>query len=371
MAKRDYYEVLGVAKGATADEIKKAYRKLAIKYHPDKNPDDKSAEDKFKEAAEAYEVLSNPEKKERYDRFGHQGVGGAGGFSGQGMSMDDIFSQFGDVFGDNFGGFFGGGNRGGRGGARVTGSNIRIKLKVTLEDVKKGVDKKIKFKRWAVAPGLKFKQCTTCNGSGSVVRMTNTFLGQMQTRSTCPSCNGTGQVVSEVPKGANSQGLIHEETETTIRIPAGVMEGMQLSVSGKGNETPGGHPGDLIIAIEEVPHEDLIRDENNVYFDLHISIPEAVLGCSAEVPTIDGKAKITIDAGTQSGKILKLRGKGLPDIHGYNTGDQLVRINVFIPSKISKDEEILIKQLAESESFTPSSKDKKSKSFFDRMKDFI
>jgi molecular chaperone DnaJ len=370
MAKRDYYEVLGVSKSSTADEIKKAYRKLAIKYHPDKNPDDKDAEEKFKEAAEAYDVLSTPEKKERYDRFGHQGMGGAGGFSGQGMNMDDIFSQFGDVFGEGFGSFFGGG--GGRGGARrVTGSNIRIKLKVTLQDIKSGVDKKIKYKRWIVAPGLKYNTCGTCGGRGSVLRTTNTFLGQMQTSSTCPSCNGVGQKVSDVPKGANAQGLIQEETETTLRIPSGVMEGMQLSVSGKGNEIPGGFPGDLIIAIEEIPHEDLVRDENNVYFDLHITIPEAILGCTAEVPTIEGKARITIEPGTQSGKILKLRGKGLPDARGYATGDQLIRVNVFMPAKVSKEEETLLKKLAESENFTPTTKDKKSKSFFDRMKDFI
>ncbi|MCK9480472.1 MAG: molecular chaperone DnaJ [Bacteroidia bacterium] len=366
--KRDYYDVLGVSKSAGADEIKKAYRKLAIKYHPDKNPDDKEAEAKFKEAAEAYEVLSNAEKRQRYDQFGHQGVGGAGGFSGHGMSMDDIFSQFGDVFGDSFGSFFGGG--GGRGGRtrHVTGSNIRIKLKVTLEEIKKGVDKKIKYKKWVVAAGLNFKQCSTCHGRGSVTRVTNTFLGQMQTSSTCPTCGGTGQVVGEIPKGANSQGLIHESTETTLRIPAGVMDGMQLSVNGKGNEVAGGYPGDLIIAIEEVPHEFLVREENNVLYDLHISIPEAVLGCTAEVPTIEGKARINIEQGTQSGKILKLRGKGLPDINGYNTGDELIRVNVFIPSKISKEEEALMKKLAESQSFTPDSADKKGKSsFFNRI----
>lgn len=371
MDKKDYYEVLGVSKNATAEEIKKAYRKLAIKYHPDKNPGDTAAEDKFKEAAEAYEILSNPEKKERYDRFGHQGVGGAGGFSGQGMSMDDIFSQFGDIFGDSFGSFFGGG-RGGSSRRRTTvGSNIRIKLKMSLSDVKNGAEKKIKFKRWVVAPGLKFKTCTTCNGSGMVTRVTSTFLGQMQTNSPCPACNGTGQMISEMPSGANAEGLIQKDTETTLKIPAGVMEGMQLSVNGKGNETPGGVAGDLIVAIEEIPHEDLVRDANNVYYDLHISIPEAILGCQAEVPTIDGKAKITIDPGVQSGKILKMRGKGLPELNGYQTGDQLVRVNVFIPSKIAKEEKDLINKLAESANFTPSQSDKKGKSFFDRMKDFL
>lgn len=366
--KRDYYDVLGVAKTANADEIKKAYRKLAIKYHPDKNPDNKEAEEKFKEAAEAYEVLSDPDKKKRYDQFGHQGVGGAGGFSGQGMSMDDIFSQFGDIFGDSFGSFFGGSNRGGGRTRYVSGSNIRIKLKVTLEEIKKGVDKKIKYKRWTVAPGLNFKQCHTCHGRGSVTRVTNTFLGQMQTSSTCPTCGGTGQVVGEVPKGANSQGLIQENTETTLRIPPGVMDGMQLSVNGKGNEIAGGYPGDLIIAIEEVPHEYLVREENNVLYELTISIPEAVLGCTAEVPTIEGKARINIEPGTQSGKTLKLKGKGLPDINGYNTGDEFVRVNVFIPSKISKEEEGLMKKLAESQNFTPDINDKKSKSsFFNRI----
>lgn len=370
MAKRDYYEVLGVDKNASADDIKKAYRKLAIKYHPDKNPDDKSAEEKFKEAAEAYEVLSNADKKAKYDRFGHQGMGGAGGFSGQGMSMDDIFSQFGDVFGDSFGSFFGGGG-GRRGPRRPTGSNIRIKLKVNFEDIKKGSEKKIRFKRWVVAPGLEFKSCNTCGGSGSVTRVTQTFLGHMQTTAACPSCGGTGQTINNRPKGANEQGLVQEETETTLKIPAGVQDGMQLSVSGKGNEVPGGVPGDLILIIEEIAHAELTREESNVYYDLFISVPEAILGCTAEVPTIEGKAKITIDAGIQSGKVLKLRGKGFPDINGYHTGDQLVRVNVFIPSKINKEEEALMKKLLESESFSPENKPKKDRSFFDRMKDFI
>ena len=371
MAKRDYYEILGVSKNATSDEIKKAYRKLAIKYHPDKNPDNKEAEEKFKEAAEAYEVLSNAEKKQRYDQFGHQGMKNGGGFSGQGMTMDDIFEQFGDVFGGSFGSFF----NGGRGGQRRTrtpvGSNIRIRLKVTLEDIKKGVDKKIKYKRLVVAPGVTFSDCKTCNGTGTVTRVTQTFLGHMQTSSACPACGGSGKMLKDKPKNTNDQGLIQEDTETTIRIPGGVMDGMQLSLQGKGNETAGGVPGDLIILIEEIQHEELIRDDNHVIYNLYLSVPEAILGCSVEVPTIDGKAKITIEPGVQSGKIFKLRGKGLPDINGYGTGDQLIRVHIFIPKKISKEEENAIRLLLDSENFSPVSQKKKDKSFFDKMKDFI
>lgn len=368
--RRDYYEILGIAKGASADEIKKAYRKMAIKYHPDKNPGDKTAEEKFKEAAEAYEVLSDPQKKQRYDQFGHAGVGGNGGFGGGGMSMDDIFSQFGDVFGGGFGDFFSGGSgRGGR--TRVTGSNVRIKLKMTLAEIKNGTEKKIKYRRLVTADGVTFKTCTTCNGRGQVTRVTNTFLGQMQTASLCNQCNGSGKIVSSKPKDANEDGLVYKETETTIKIPAGVADGMQLSINGKGNAGPGdGVPGDLIILVEEIQHEELKREGNNVIYNLAISIPEAVLGASAEIPTIEGKAKITIEPGTQSGKILRLRGKGLPDIQGYQHGDQLVVIHVWIPKKISGDEEKLLRKLADATNFSPK-ESLKDKSFFDKMKDFF
>lgn len=370
MSKRDYYDVLGVSKSASADELKKAYRKLAIKYHPDKNPDDKDAEEKFKEAAEAYDVLSNPEKKQRYDQFGHAGMGGGSGFGGGGFSMDDIFSQFGDVFGDDsvFGSFFGGG--GGRGRSRRSvGSNIRIKLKLSYADMKNGVEKKVKYRRMVAAEGVKFGSCRHCGGSGVVKQVTNTFLGQMATQSACPVCQGNGKVVESKPSDANDQGLIAKEYETTIKIPGGVADGMQLSIQGKGNEGPaGGAAGDLIVLVEEVAHEELKRDNNNVIYDLWLSFPEAALGASIEVPTIDGKAKIKVDAGTQAGKLLRLKGKGFPDLNGYGAGDQLVVVNVFVPTKLSSEERNILKDLQENENFKP---DEKGKSFIDRMKDFF
>jgi len=370
MSKRDYYDVLGVSKSATADELKKAYRKLAIKYHPDKNPDDKDAEEKFKEAAEAYDVLSNPEKKQRYDQFGHAGMGGGSGFGGGGFSMDDIFSQFGDVFGDDsvFGSFFGGG--GGRGRSRRSvGSNIRIKLKLSYAEMKNGVEKKVKYRRMVAAEGVKFGSCRHCGGSGVVKQVTNTFLGQMATQSACPVCQGNGKVVESKPSDANDQGLIAKEYETTIKIPGGVADGMQLSIQGKGNEGPaGGAAGDLIVLVEEVAHEELKRDNNNVIYDLWLSFPEAALGASIEVPTIDGKAKIKVDAGTQAGKVLRLKGKGFPDLNGYGAGDQLVVVNVFVPTKLSSEERNILKDLQENENFKP---DEKGKSFIDRMKDFF
>ncbi|MEY3679218.1 MAG: hypothetical protein RI924_1359, partial [Bacteroidota bacterium] len=330
MAKRDYYDVLGVARNANAEEIKKAYRKLAIKYHPDKNPDDKAAEDKFKEAAEAYEVLSNPEKKQRYDQFGHAGnAAGAGGYGGGGMNMEDIFSQFGDIFGGGspFESFFGGGQSS-RGGRRVSrGSNLRIKVKLTLEEIAKGAEKKIKVNKQVVCQtcdgtGAKdkssFNTCRTCGGSGAVRRVTNTILGQMQTTSTCPTCNGEGTQITAKCGSCHGEGLSRGEETISIQIPAGVSEGMQLSMSGKGNAAPrGGVPGDLIILIEEVPHETLKRDGNNIIYDLHISFVDAAIGSSVEVPTIDGKAKIKIEAGTQGGKILRLKGKGIPEVNSY------------------------------------------------------
>ena len=373
MSKRDFYDILGVTKSSSADEIKKAYRKLAIKFHPDKNPGDKQAEDNFKEAAEAYDVLSNEDKKRKYDQFGHSGVGGSSGFSGSGgFSMDDIFSQFGDVFGDDsvFGSFFGGGG-GSRGGSRRTvGSNIRIKLKLTLAEMRSGVEKKVKYRRMVQAEGVKYDSCKQCNGTGAVKRVTNTFLGQMATQSACPVCQGLGKIIESKPKDANEQGLISQDFETSIKIPGGVADGMQLSVNGKGNQGPaGGSSGDLIVLIEEVAHEELHRENNNVIYHLWLSFPEASLGASVEVPTLDGKAKIKVDAGTQAGKVLRLKGKGFPDLNGYGTGDQLIVVNVFVPTKLSSDEKDIMMNLQESKNFKPDEKEKKS--FFDKMKDIF
>lgn len=373
MAKRDYYEILEVSKSATADEIKKAYRKLAIKYHPDKNEGDKAAEEKFKEAAEAYEVLSDAQKKQRYDQYGHAGVGGAsGGGYGGGMNMEDIFSQFGDIFGGGgFGDFFGGNSgRNGRTRANV-GSNIRIKLKLNYADIKNGVEKKIKYRKLVLAKGATFKDCSTCRGTGQVNRISQTFLGQMQTVAACPHCGGSGKTLSNKPSGANDQGMVHEEIETTIKIPAGVQEGMQLSMSGKGNAAPGGGiDGDLLILIEEEKHPELERQDNHVVYNLAIGVIDAILGTSVEVPTVDGRAKITIDPGTQSGKVLRLRGKGFPDINGYQTGDQLIAIHVWIPKKVSSEEAEMLKKLQASEHFSAKHA-KKEKGFFDRMKDWF
>ncbi|EON77753.1 Chaperone protein DnaJ [Lunatimonas lonarensis] len=367
MAKRDYYEVLGVTKGATAEEIKKAYRKMAIKYHPDKNPDNPEAEDKFKEAAEAYEVLSNPEKRQRYDQFGHQGVGGSAGYGGGGMNMEDIFSQFGDIFGGGgFDSFFGGG------GSRRTkkGTNLRVKLKLSLSEVANGVEKKIKVKRQKVAEGVTFKNCVSCQGSGQIKKVVNTMLGQMVSASTCPTCQGSGKIVDKKPANADYQGLVVSEEVIPINIPAGVGEGMQLSLSGKGNEIPGGIPGDLLIVVEEIADEVLIRDGNNVVYDLYISFIDAVLGASVEVPTIEGKVKIKLEPGTQSGKILRLKGKGIKELNGYGKGDQLIHVNVWTPKELNKEERQLLETLRNSENFRPNP-GKSEKSIFDKVKEFF
>jgi molecular chaperone DnaJ len=388
MAKRDYYDILGVAKGAEADEIKKAYRKMAIKYHPDKNEGDKEAEEKFKEAAEAYEVLSNPEKRQRYNQFGHaanaQSPNGGGGYGGAGMNMEDIFSQFGDIFGGGspFEGFFGGGgSRQGGSGRRVArGSNLRIKVRLTVEEVANGAEKKIKVNKQIVCKtcdgsGAKDKSsiqtCKTCGGQGAVRRVTNTILGQMQTTSTCPTCNGEGSVITSKCPVCHGDGLIRGEETITINIPAGVSEGMQLSMSGKGNAAPrGGVPGDLIILIEEIPHETLKRDGNNIIYDLHINFVDAALGTSVEVPTIDGKAKIKIEPGTQGGKILRLKGKGVPEVNSYHRGDQLVHINIWTPKALSREERELLEKLQSSPNFKPNP-GKNEKSFFERMKEYF
>jgi len=387
MAKRDYYDVLGVAKGSDADEIKKAYRKMAIKYHPDKNQGDKAAEEKFKEAAEAYEVLSNSEKRQRYDQFGHAAnahSANGGGFAGGGMNMEDIFSQFGDIFGGGgspFDSFFGGGRQGGGAGRRAArGSNLRIKVRLTLEEIANGTEKKIKVNKQIACKtcdgtGAKdqgsFQTCKTCGGSGAVRRVTNTILGQMQTTSTCPACNGEGSIITSKCTVCHGDGVTRGEETISINIPAGVSEGMQLSMSGKGNAAPrGGMPGDLIILVEEIPHETLKRDGNNVIYDLHINFVDAALGTSVEVPTIDGKVKIKIDPGTQGGKILRLKSKGVPEVNSYHRGDQLVHVNIWTPKALSREERELLEKLQDSPNFKPSP-GKNDKSFFERMKEYF
>jgi len=389
MSKRDYYEVLGVAKGAAADEIKKAYRKVAMQHHPDRNPGDKAAEEKFKEAAEAYEVLSDADKKAQYDRFGHAGVTGAGrsgGGAGGNMNMDDIFSQFGDIFGEDiFGNFFGGqrggGSRGGGQRARgVRGSNLRVKLKLTYEEIAKGVTKNIKVKKYVVCSvcsgsGAKDKgsvqTCSTCGGSGQVRKVQNTFLGQMQTVSTCPTCNGEGSTITAKCGNCKGEGRVYAEETVSIDIPAGVSEGMQLSISGKGNAGErGGSAGDLIILIEEESHADLQRDGLNVAFDLHITFPDAAFGTSVEVPTIDGRAKIKIPPGTQSGKIFRLKGKGFPAVNSYEKGDQLIHVSVWTPQTLSSDEKAALEKLNQSANFKPNP-EKSGKGFFDKIRDMF
>jgi molecular chaperone DnaJ len=378
-SKRDFYEILGLSKNASDAEIKKAYRKLAIKYHPDKNPNDSEAEAKFKEAAEAYEVLSDKQKRERYDRFGHAGMGGAasggGGFGG-GMSMDDIFEQFGDIFGGAFGGGGGGfggfGGRGGGGGRRVfKGSNLRVRVKLTLEEIANGATKKLRIKRLVPADGVTFDTCNTCGGRGQVNRVTNTILGQMQTASTCPNCNGLGKTINKKPAGADEHGMIRKEDVVEVKIPAGVAEGMQLKVAGKGNAGPlDGVNGDLLVQIEEVEHEELQRDGQNLHYDLYISLPDAVLGTKVDVPTVSGKARIKLDAGTQSGKILRLRNKGLPSVESYGTGDLLVHINVWTPKNIDSKYRKMFEEMQNDASFNPNP-DRSDKSFFDKVKEMF
>ncbi|MFD0864066.1 molecular chaperone DnaJ [Sungkyunkwania multivorans] len=370
--KQDYYEILGIDKSASAAEIKKAYRKMAIKYHPDKNPGDTEAEEMFKKAAEAYEVLSDPDKKSRYDQYGHAAFDGAGGFGGGGMNMEDIFSQFGDIFGSAFGGGFSGfGGFSGGGQRRVKGSNLRIRVKLTLEEIAKGVEKKIKVKRKVQAPGVTYKTCSACNGAGQVTRITNTILGRMQTATTCNTCGGAGQVMDKRPADADSQGLKVVEETVAIKIPAGVVEGMQLKVGGKGNEAPGnGVSGDLLVAIEELEHDTLKREGDNLHYDLYVSISDAVLGTSKEIDTVSGKVRIKLEEGIQSGKILRLRGKGIPSINGYGSGDLLVHVNVWTPKKLNKEQREFFERMQQDENFTPNP-EKSDKSFFEKVKDMF
>jgi molecular chaperone DnaJ len=382
--KRDYYEILGITKSASGEEIKKSYRKVAMQFHPDRNPGDKAAEEKFKEAAEAYEVLSDSDKRSQYDRYGHAAVNsGRGGFNGGGMNMEDIFSQFGDVFGDDMFGSFFGGRRGGGGNTRshgVRGSNLRVKIKLTYEEIARGVNKNIKVKKHVPCgtchgSGAKDKAsiqtCGTCGGSGQVRRVSNTFLGQMQTVTTCPTCNGEGSTITAKCVVCKGEGRVFGEEVVSIDIPAGVQEGMQLSVSGRGNAGErGGSPGDLIVLIEEETHLELQRDGLNVAFDLHISFTDAVFGTQIEVPTIDGKAKIRIPPGTQSGKIFRLKGKGFPSINSYEKGDQLIHVNVWTPQQVSAEEKEVLEKLGDSPNFQPKP-DKNEKSFFEKVKEMF
>lgn len=376
MAKQDFYDILDISKSASQAEIKKGYRKMAIKYHPDKNPDDKTAEENFKKAAEAYEILSDENKKARYDQYGHQAFdgpqSGGGGFGGGGMNMDDIFSQFGDIFGGGGGGFGGGFGGGGRQQARVKGSNMRIRVKLTLEEIAKGVEKKVKVRRKVQADGVRYKTCTTCNGSGQQMRVTNTILGRMQTATTCGTCSGAGEIISTKPNEADAQGLIVKEETVPINIPAGVTEGVQLKVGGKGNDAPGKNSiaGDLLVLIEEVPHETLKREGTNIHYDLYINFSEAVLGTSKEVETVSGKVKIKIDAGTQSGRILRLKGKGLPSIERYGTGDFLIHTNVWTPQQLNKEQTQFFEKMTNDDNFAPSP-NTSDKSFFEKVKDMF
>lgn len=383
MAKRDYYEVLGVSRTATDIEIKKAYRKIALKYHPDRNPDNKEAEEKFKEAAEAYAVLSDNEKRRRYDQFGHSGTRGAGGFSGQGMNMEDIFSNFGDVFSEfGFESFFGGGRGPGRSRTRAgqRGSNLRIKVKLDLEEMANGTRKTVKVKKetpcdQCQGSGAKnkgaFTRCPTCDGRGVVTRITNTILGQMQTSQTCPNCHGEGHVISEKCSKCDGEGRIFGEETITIDIPAGVTDGIQLSMSGKGNAgVRGGAAGDLLITIEEKPHPHLVREGNNVIYELYLNFADAALGTELEVPTISGKAKIKVPAGTQGGKIFRLKGKGLPSLNSYGRGDELIHVNIWTPKNLSSEEKKTIEQFRASPNFKPNP-GKSEKSFFEKIKDYF
>jgi len=366
--KEDYYEVLGISKSASDSEIKKAYRKQALKYHPDKNPGDKEAEEKFKLAAEAYEVLSNADKRARYDQYGHQAFDGSGGFGGGNMNMDDIFSQFGDIFGSAFGGGFGGFG----GGQRVVkGSNLRIRVSLTLEEIANGVEKKIKVKRKVQAPGTSYKTCPTCQGTGQVTKIANTILGRMQTSSPCQSCGGSGQVIDRQGSGGDAQGMLAKEETVSVKIPAGVVDGMQLKVSGKGNAAPGnGVAGDLLVLISEKEHDLLKREGDNLHYDLYVSLPDAVLGASKEIETVTGTVRIKLEPGVQSGKILRLRGKGIPSINGYGRGDLLVHVNVWTPKTLNKAQKEFFENMRQDEHFQPKP-EKGDKSFFEKVKDMF
>lgn len=366
--KEDYYDILGISKGASAGEIKKAYRKKAIEFHPDKNPGDTTAEANFKKAAQAYEILGNPEKKSKYDQYGHAAFEN-GGFGGGGMNMDDIFSQFGDIFGGAFGGFGGGFSQ--QRSTQRRGSNLRIRVSLTLEEIISGVEKKVKVKRKVQAPGIEYSTCSNCNGTGQVTKITNTILGRMQTSTTCNVCGGSGQIISNRPSGSDTQGMINEEETVSIKIPAGVEEGMQLKVSGKGNAAlSNGVSGDLLVLIEEKTHDNFTREGQNLHLDLYVSISEAVLGVSKDIQLLNGKVRVKLDPGIQSGKTLRLRNKGIPDINGYSNGDLLVHINVWTPKVLNREQKKFFQSMMDDDNFDPKP-DKSDKSFFEKVKDMF
>lgn len=382
MSKRDYYEILEVPRNASKEEIKKAYRQNALKYHPDRNPGNKQAEDKFKEAAEAYEVLNDEDKRARYDQFGHAGLSGSsGGFGGGGMTVEDIFSHFGDIFGghfSDFGGFGFGGNS--RGRSVNKGQNLRVKVKLTLEEIATGVEKKIKVNKYiscghchgtGAAQGSSHNSCSTCRGSGVVTKVTNTFLGQMQTSTTCPTCGGEGKVITQKCSKCYGEGIVKEDEIITINVPAGVAEGMQMTVSSKGNAARhGGVNGDLMVIFSEEKHPELIRDGNDLYYSLFVSFPDAALGSPIEIPTLDGKVKIKLEPGTQPGKLLRLKGKGLPEVNSYKKGDLLVHVNVWIPKTLTKEERKIVEKMNESVNYIPKP-DNEDKNIFERMRGFF
>jgi molecular chaperone DnaJ len=371
--KVDYYEILEVTKSASQADIKKAYRKKAIQHHPDKNPGDKTAEEKFKQAAEAYEISGDPDKRARYDQYGHAAFENGGGFGGNGhMNMEDIFSHFGDIFGGHFGGAFSGFGGGRQRQVRVKGSNLRIRLKLNLQEIAEGVTKKVKVRRKVQAAGVTYKTCSSCNGTGQILQVKNTILGRMQTASTCPTCGGGGQTIDKRPHGADSQGLEVREEMVEIVIPPGVVDGVQLKVAGKGNDAPGVNSvsGDLLVVIQEIEHDTLKREGNNVHYQLFISIPEAVLGTSKEIETVSGKVKIKIDSGTQSGKIFRLRGKGIPSLDGYGTGDMLVHVNVWTPKHLSRSQKEFFENSLEDDNFKPNPSSRDS-SFFDKIREMF
>ncbi len=377
MAKRDYYEVLGVKRAATAEEIKKAYRQLALKYHPDKNPDNPKAEEQFKELAEAYEVLSDPAKRQQYDHLGHEGMRGQAYGNSQNYRAEDVFSRYGDMFeGTPFESFFQGSRSHAQSRVRQ-GSDLQIKLKLTLQEIATGVEKKIKIKRYVTCKacggngaqhGTTLSTCSTCKGTGEIRRVTNTLLGQVMTQSVCNVCHGTGKTITTPCDTCKGEGRVYAEEIITIKIPAGVRQGMQLSMRGNGNVPPqGGIPGDLIIVIEEKEDAFLKREGNNVYYQLYISFLEAVFGVEKEVPTLQGATKIKLEPGTQSGKILRLRGKGIKDIEGYGQGDQLIHIQIWTPEKLTKEEKATLETLQNSPNFVPQP-GKQEKNFFEKFK---